>query len=77
MRDLIPAMALLTSLVHVFTSPSVLVFFTSFTERNLIPRRATSSRLPYYLTDPKGPPEARSSVDRILRSSSAIPAAGR
>jgi hypothetical protein len=30
MRDLIPAMALLTSLVHVFTSLSVLVFFYVF-----------------------------------------------
>ena len=30
MRDLIPAMALLTSLVHVFASLSVLVFFYVF-----------------------------------------------
>ncbi len=30
MRDVIPAMALLTSLVHVFTSLSVLVFFYVF-----------------------------------------------
>ena len=30
MRDLIPSMALLTSLVHVFTSLSVLVFFYVF-----------------------------------------------
>jgi hypothetical protein len=30
MRDLIPAMALLTSLVHVFASLSVLVFFFVF-----------------------------------------------
>jgi len=30
MRDLIPAMALLTSLVHLFASLSVLVFFYVF-----------------------------------------------
>jgi hypothetical protein len=30
MRDVIPAMALLTSLVHLFTSLSVLVFFCVF-----------------------------------------------
>jgi hypothetical protein len=30
MRDVIPAMALLTSLVHVFSSVSILVFFYVF-----------------------------------------------
>jgi hypothetical protein len=39
MRELIPANALLTSLVHVFTSLTVLAFFTSFTERNPETRR--------------------------------------
>ena len=51
MRDVVPAMALLTSLVHLFASLSVVCSFTSSTESNPDTRRVPHQAAAAVLTD--------------------------